>query len=380
MPRSSLTPPVRRSWPAPLAGRQLSLARWALLLAVPLLVLQGAGCRSLEQETRRKQASVQRMPETYRKRLPKLIPFAIRRAVKIKPAMFKVGSGCVISPDGWIATAAHVVRGVSDVDVILSNGVSLPGRVMAISDGNDFALVKVSARRLPFFRFGRRPKLGQHLLAIGVAYRNGPQDDAGAVSAGRCIYPRVNIPGEVGTYYHDSVFHSAPIFPGDSGGPLIDLDGRLVGVHGGFSADNASVAPSIEAIWKRIRSKKGRFDPAGALRGKPTPVHWAAIRPRSFAESTQWTTRSVIDTLVAVYAPGRRAFVQSVLDDMRVRYLDLRKSDRRTDDELVRAMLADVFRVLDRERKKPGRRKSTWVLPSRPRHLAPLPRPRRRAA
>jgi S1-C subfamily serine protease len=167
------------------------------------------------------------------------------------------------------------------------------------------------------------------------------------VSAGVCIYPSVCIPGEVGTYYFNAIFHSAPIFPGDSGGPLVDLEGRLVAIHGGFVNDSASVAPSIEAIMPFLHARNGELDPGHTVRGsRALPVRWPASSPGSFEESTRWTIDSVADTLVEVYAPGERTYVLATLKRIRVRYLSLRAKDPRSDADLVRAMLGEIFEAL----------------------------------
>jgi hypothetical protein len=314
-------------------------------------MLSVVGCVSAPHLSDVKANSLDTLPGPVRARVTELTAYAQPRTVRIRPSIFKVGTGCMVTADGWILTAEHVIRGEPKVQVVLPNGVEVTADVWALSLGNDFALIKAPVTKHPHFKVASEwPDLGDRVVAFGAPGANGKIE----VSAGVCIYPKVRIPGDIGTYYFNAVFHSAPIFPGDSGGPLINLAGRLVGVHGGFASENASVAPATGEILRYVDHKSGRMDPGKTFVKLVPPVIWPAERPRDFAESTWWTVRSVADTLVAVYAPGRKSYVRSVLSDVRKRYLDLRERDERTDDDLVRAMLAEVFSILEEEQKTGG--------------------------
>lgn len=327
-------------------GLRVLWSGWPLILMLLPLAFAQPACQTYDRERSIKLASRKDAPAEVAKQVEALIPFALDRSVKIRPSLLKIGSGCLIGADGWIATAAHVIRGETQVEVILNNGVVLPARVMGVSVGNDYALLKVEATNLPYFKLGPRPKLGEHVVAFGVSYRSGPSDIAASVSIGQCLYPEVNIPGDIGSYYYKAVFHTAPIFPGDSGGPLVTLDGHLVGLHGGYAGENASVASSIAQLWRDIRRPDGRLDPEAATQGKTLPVRWPARIPRDFAQSAQWTVESVTDTLIAEYAKRNPGYVRGVLARTKKRYLKLRETDGRSDDDLVRAMLTEVFEIL----------------------------------
>ena len=319
---------------------------------VVLLTCLGAGCASLRERSA-KESTLAPLGPQERAAVDAVVRAGVERCVTIRPAFMTVGSGCVVTSDGWILTAAHVVHGHDMVEVELADGESLHGRVIGLSGGNDFALVKVEAKNLPYFNIAsHRPALGDRVVAIGTSTKLvSPNASTGVV-----IYPQVCIPGETGTYYFDAIFHSAPIFPGDSGGPLVDLSGDLVGLHGGFASESASVAPAATEVMRVLPlgpDRKLRIEAFAGNAGRlpAFPVVWQAHMPRDFDESSDWTMLSVEETLVAVYAPHDADAVHRILVGTRERFLALRKTDGRHDAELVRAMLSDVFRQLENRSK-----------------------------
>jgi hypothetical protein len=349
---------------------------WRTLAALVAALALLSGCQSFRERSAKENSLATLAPQE-RTAVDAVVRRGIERCVTIRPGFMTLGSGCLVAADGWILTAEHVVRGRRVVDVELYDGKTFEGQVVATSAGNDFALVKIAADTPKYFRIGHRPALGDRVIAIGTATKwVSPNASAGVV-----IYPQVRIPGEEGTYYYDAIFHSAPIFPGDSGGPLLDLSGDLVGIHGGFASESASVAPATVEILRLIPGGGKKklsidlFDADLKVAGR-FPIVWPAHVPKDFAESSAWTIASVEDTLVEVYSTHNREVVRQVLSSARERFLVSRLRDRRKDDELVRAMLADVFRQLEeRTRAQQGPAGQTLNSSRRPRR-----RRRRRAA
>jgi serine protease Do len=145
------------------------------------------------------------------------------------------GSGFVYSRDGLIITNAHVVpKGTSKITVVFANGERVPGRLFSSNPGIDLALVKVDnyAKLPPPVQFADSSKLqaGQWAIAIGEPLALQRSVSVGVVSGFNRDEP---IQGD------DQQLHlfkgllqtSAPINPGNSGGPLIDYDGRVIGVN-----------------------------------------------------------------------------------------------------------------------------------------------------
>ncbi len=157
------------------------------------------------------------------------------------------GSGFVYSRDGLILTNAHVVpKGTSQITVVFNNGDKVKGHVYASNPGADLALVKVDdyAKLPPPVEFadGSRVLAGQWAIAIGEPLELQHSVAVGVVSGFNRDEP---IQGDDGTehLFKGLLQTSAPINPGNSGGPLIDYDGRVIGVN--QSTANPSAAQGI---------------------------------------------------------------------------------------------------------------------------------------
>ncbi|HEY0395537.1 MAG TPA: trypsin-like peptidase domain-containing protein [Candidatus Elarobacter sp.] len=145
------------------------------------------------------------------------------------------GSGFVYSRDGLIVTNAHVVpRGVSKITVVFSNGDRIPGRLFSSNPGADLALVKVDnyAKLPPPVQFADSSKLeaGQWAIAIGEPLSLQKSVSVGVVSGFNRDEP-IGGEGQQVRLFKGLLQTSAPINPGNSGGPLIDYDGRVIGVN-----------------------------------------------------------------------------------------------------------------------------------------------------
>lgn len=132
-----------------------------------------------------------------------------------------LGSGFLVSPDGQIVTNNHVIEGASSAIVKLSNGAFFPVvRVLASASDNDLAIIKVNGKNLPFLSLAgiNRVRVGDHVVAIGS-----PLGLEGTVSDG--IVSAIRDDG--GKRWIQT---TAPISPGNSGGPLLDMSDHVVGV------------------------------------------------------------------------------------------------------------------------------------------------------
>ncbi|MDP6510644.1 MAG: trypsin-like peptidase domain-containing protein [Dehalococcoidia bacterium] len=174
-----------------------------------------------------------------------------------------VGSGVIITPDGYILTNDHVVEDAQDITVDLPRshyfpqGATFEGRVVGRDPLTDLAIVKVDAQDLPVIPIGDTGKLrvGEWVIAIGNAQGlpGGPTVTLGIVSAmGRSVET-----GDRGITLHDLVQTDAAINPGNSGGPLLNLAGKVVGINTaiirgaqsiGFSISTATVNAVMEDL------------------------------------------------------------------------------------------------------------------------------------
>ena len=139
-----------------------------------------------------------------------------------------LGSGVIISPDGYILTANHVVDGADEIEVaIADNKKEFTARVVGTDPPTDVAVLKIDAKDLPAVALGDSDQLevGDIVLAIGNPFRVGQTVTMGIVSAlGRSGLTGFN-------QYQNCIQTDSAINPGNSGGALVDSEGRLVGIN-----------------------------------------------------------------------------------------------------------------------------------------------------
>jgi serine protease Do len=143
-----------------------------------------------------------------------------------------LGSGVIVSPDGYILTANHVVDGADEIKVAIADGKKeFIAKVVGTDPPTDIAVLKIDAKDLPAITLGDSDQLevGDIVLAIGNPFRIGQTVTMGIVSAMR----RNNfLPGgQIINQYEDFIQTDAAINPGNSGGALVDAEGRLVGIN-----------------------------------------------------------------------------------------------------------------------------------------------------
>jgi len=148
-----------------------------------------------------------------------------RRGYEV-PQRMGEGSGFIVSPDGYILTNAHVVADADDVSVRMTDRREYTAKVIGIDRRTDVAVLKIEARNLPVVRIGDPAKLraGEWVLAIGSPFSFENSVTAGIVSAvGRPM------PGEDGLVQF--IQTDVAVNPGNSGGPLFNLSGEVVGIN-----------------------------------------------------------------------------------------------------------------------------------------------------
>jgi S1-C subfamily serine protease len=138
------------------------------------------------------------------------------------------GSGVIIAPDGYILTNSHVVHNATRFEIVLNNNKSYEATLVGEDQATDLAVIRVYAQDLPFATMGNSDALlpGQLAIAIGNPFGFQSTVSTGVISA-------------VGRYWRspdgklmDNVIqHTAPLNPGNSGGPLVDSQGRVIGIN-----------------------------------------------------------------------------------------------------------------------------------------------------
>src|SRR5512135_62946 len=137
-----------------------------------------------------------------------------------------LGSGVVVSPNGYILTNQHVVEAADEIQVALANGKTVPARVVGADPDTDLAVLKIDARDLPAITFAEPDslKVGDWVLAVGNPFGVGQTVTAGIVSALGRTHLGINT-------FENFIQTDAAINPGNSGGALVDASGNLVGVN-----------------------------------------------------------------------------------------------------------------------------------------------------
>lgn len=160
-------------------------------------------------------------------------------------------SGVIVSPEGYILTNNHVVKDMDNINVQLKDGREFPAKVLGQDTNSDLALIKVEAKDLPYLDFGNSNDLevGQWVAAVGNPFGLQATLTVGVVSA----KDRNNL--DI-VPYEDFIQTDTAINAGNSGGPLIDLDGKIVGINTAIATNSSA---GYMGIGFSIPSNMARF-------------------------------------------------------------------------------------------------------------------------
>lgn len=233
------------------------------------------------------------------------------------PKVQSLGSGFIISKDGYIVTNSHVVIDAEDVIVKMNDGQEYKAKLVGRDPRTDVAVIKIESKKaLPFVEFADSKKIevGDWILTIGNPFGLGGTVAAGIVSSrSRDISSKAD-DVEVVKYVDDLIQTDASINIGNSGGPMIDMEGKVVGVNFamlapggntvgiGFAVPSALVKNVVEALRKKGHASYG----------------WLGVNVQDVSE----------EIALSVGLPGKKgAMVVSVIDGGPAKKAGLKEGD-----------------------------------------------------
>ena len=198
-----------------------------------------------------------------------------------------LGSGVIVSPEGYLITNHHVIDGADDIEVLLADGRQAQAKVVGTDPDSDVAVLKIDLPKLPTITFGNAqgPQVGDAVLAIGNPFGVGQTVTSGIVSALGRNQLGINT-------FENFIQTDAAINPGNSGGVLVDADGHLVGINTAiFSRSGGSLG-----IGFAIPATTARMVMESLVRDGSVSRGWIGVEPRDLtpemAESLRLPVKS----------------------------------------------------------------------------------------
>lgn len=183
-----------------------------------------------------------------------------------KQEVKELGSGFIISPDGYIVTNDHVAGNGSKITVTMSNGKKFEADIIGTDKTTDICLLKIKADNLPYIKFAESDELliGEWSIAIGNPFGLFEINDKPSVTVGVISSVGMNLGQNEDRYYLDMIQTDAAINRGNSGGPLVNAVGELIGMNtiiyspnvgsGSVGVGFAIPASKIRRITSEIKS------------------------------------------------------------------------------------------------------------------------------
>jgi serine protease DegQ len=202
-----------------------------------------------------------------------------------------LGSGVIVSAEGYLITNHHVVEGADEIDVMLADGRQAPAKLVGTDPETDVALLKINLDKLPAITFGNSDQLhvGDSVLAIGNPFGVGQTVTSGIVSA-------LDRKGLGLNTFENFIQTDAAINPGNSGGALVDANGHLVGINTAiFSRSGGSLG-----IGFAIPAATARAVMEGLIKDGRVTRGWIGVEPRDLTPDMADTLRLPVKSGVLI--------------------------------------------------------------------------------
>jgi len=202
-----------------------------------------------------------------------------------------LGSGVIVSADGYLITNSHVVEGADDIEVQLADGRQSQAKLVGTDPDSDVAVLRIDLDKLPAMTFANTDQLqvGDAVLAIGNPFGVGQTVTAGIVSALGRNQLGINT-------FENFIQTDAAINPGNSGGALVDAAGNLVGINTAiFSRSGGSLG-----IGFAIPANTARMVMESLVRDGNVTRGWIGVEPRDLTPEMAETLRLPVRTGVLI--------------------------------------------------------------------------------
>jgi 2-alkenal reductase len=222
------------------------------------------------------------------------------------------GSGVIVSADGRVITNNHVVEGGQSLSVILASGERLDGKLLGSDAFSDLAVIQISGSNFPFAELGNSATLvpGQHVIAIGSALG----DFRNTVTMGIVSGIGRSVDTENDYKLEDLIQTDAAINEGNSGGPLIDINGRVVGINtlivgrssGGVVAEGLGFAMSINTV----REVADQLIATGHVARAYLGIGYQSVTPQVASYYGLSVSSGILITSIAAKSPAAQGGLQ----------------------------------------------------------------------
>ncbi len=202
-----------------------------------------------------------------------------------------LGSGVIVSAEGYLITNHHVIEGADEIEVMLADGRQAPAKIVGADPETDVALLKIGLDKLPAITFGNSDQLhvGDSVLAIGNPFGVGQTVTSGIVSA-------LDRKGLGLNTFENFIQTDAAINPGNSGGALVDANGNLVGINTAiFSRSGGSLG-----IGFAIPAATARAVMEGLIKDGKVIRGWIGVEPRDLTPDMADTLRLPVKSGVLI--------------------------------------------------------------------------------
>lgn len=228
-----------------------------------------------------------------------------------------LGSGFLISPDGYILTNDHVAGNAAEITVTMTNGKHYPAKIIGTDPVSDICLIKIDGNDLPFIPLGNSDSIiiGEWVIALGNPFGLFELNDKPTVTVGVVSATGMNLEPLNKRFYLNMIQTDAAINGGNSGGPLVNSLGEVIGMNTliftGGSGNQGSIGLGFAIPINKVKKTVTELKESGKIdRNFDIGLRIQSIDQQTAKAYGLETTRGVIITQVLPETPAARAGIQ----------------------------------------------------------------------